>query len=79
MQRLQLEKSLWGILHGMLIGHLQNHDLQLENIALWMLEAAAHALGRKGMANDQQLMQLLKALLTFSPDLFCQLGVLCQP
>lgn len=64
MQRLQLEKALWGILHGVLIGHLHNHDLKLENIALYMLEAATHALGRKGMASHQPLMELLRALLT---------------
>ena len=63
MQRLQLEKALWVILHGMLIGHLHNHDLHLGNIALWMLKAATHALGRKGMANQQSLKELLKALL----------------
>ena len=61
--RLQLEKGLWGILHGMLIGHMQNHDLPLDNVPQYMLEAATHALGRKAMASYQPLVELLRALL----------------
>ena len=67
MQCLQMEKGLWGILHGLLIGHLQNDDLQLQDLALGILGAATDAaLGGKEMASYQPLRGLLKALLTRS-------------
>lgn len=68
MQCRQLEKALWGILHGLLIGHLQNDDLQLQDLGLCLLGAAIDAaLGGKEMASYQPLCGLLKALLTRLP------------
>lgn len=64
MQCLQVEKGLWGTLHGLLIGHLQNDDLQLGNIGLCILVGAELALGREEMASHQPMGELLRAFLT---------------
>ena len=63
MQCLQLEKGLWGTLHGLLIGHLQHDDLQLGNIGLCILVGATNALGREEMVSYQPMSELLGAFL----------------
>ena len=63
MQCLHLQKALWGILHGMLIGHLQSHHLQLEEVPMLMLALAKPGLLQKEVASHQPQIELLRALL----------------
>ena len=61
MQCLRLQKALWRILHSTLIGHVQNLDLQLETVALYLLVPATYGLAQKEMRCHQPLMELLSA------------------
>ena len=60
-QCLQLQKALWGILHSTLIGHVQNLDLQLETVSLYLLVPATYGLAQKEMTCHQPLIELLSA------------------
>ena len=63
MQYLCLQKGLWGILHGTLIGHLPNHDLQLGTLPTHLLLPALYGVTQAEMASHLPLIELLRAFL----------------